>query len=138
MKGVGRQLRPLYLRYVDLTNKQARLNGFEDYGDQWRHNYDTTELEVIVKNLYQQVEPLYKQLHAYIRRQLYRTYGAENISLTGTLPAHLLGDMLKLDLISGQTAIERVEELPRGCLSASRAGHKEEGTLARADCDAVD
>lgn len=92
-EGVGRQLRPLYLRYVDLTNKQARLNGFEDYGDQWRHNYDTTELEVIVKNLYQQVEPLYKQLHAYIRRQLYRTYGAENISLTGTLPAHLLGDM---------------------------------------------
>ena len=34
--GVGRQLRPLYLRYVELSNKQAQLNGFADYGDQWR------------------------------------------------------------------------------------------------------
>ena len=90
---MGRQLRPLYLRYVELKNKQARLNGFEDYGDQWRQKYETTQLESIVKNLYQQVEPLYKQLHAYIRRQLYRTYGAQHINLTGPLPAHLLGDM---------------------------------------------
>lgn len=92
-KGVGRQLRPLYLRYVTLKNKQARLNGFKDYGDQWRQKYETTELESIVKNLYLQVEPLYKQLHAYVRRQLYQTYGAEHINLTGALPAHLLGDM---------------------------------------------
>lgn len=91
--GVGRQLRPLYLRYVELSNKQAQLNGYADYGDQWRQRYETTELESIVQNLYAQVEPLYKQLHAYVRRQLYNTYGADKINLRGTLPAHLLGDM---------------------------------------------
>ena len=93
MEGVGRQLRPLYLRYIELRNKQARLNGYEDYGDQWRQEYETEQLESLVHDLYQQVEPLYQQLHAYVRRQLYRTYGPQHIDLTGTLPAHLLGDM---------------------------------------------
>lgn len=91
--GVGRQLRPLYLRYVELKNKEAQLNGFADYGDQWRQKYETTELETIVKDLYAQVEPLYKQLHAYIRRKLYDTYGPDKIDLRGPLPAHLLSDM---------------------------------------------
>nr|CAH0112907.1 unnamed protein product [Daphnia galeata] len=91
--GVGRQLRPLYLRVVELSNKQAQLNGYDDYGDQWRQRYETTEMETIVQDLYAQVEPLYKQLHAYIRRKLYDTYGADKINLRGPLPAHLLGDM---------------------------------------------
>lgn len=92
-EGVGRQLRPLYLRYVELKNQEARLNGFTDYGDQWRQKYETTELETIVKSLYAQVEPLYKQLHAYIRRKLYQTYGPDKVDLRGPLPAHLLSDM---------------------------------------------
>jgi len=53
--GVGRQLRPLYIRYKELKNKQAQLNGYADYGDQWRQKYETTELETIVKGLYAQV-----------------------------------------------------------------------------------
>ena len=53
--GVGRQLRPLYLRYKELKNKQAQLNGYSDYGDQWRQKYETTELESIVQGLYAQV-----------------------------------------------------------------------------------
>ena len=91
--GVGRQMRPLYIRYVELKNKLARLLGYADYGDQWRQKYETKEMESIVRALYAQVEPLYKQLHAYIRRQLYKTYGAQYIDLRGPLPAHLLSDM---------------------------------------------
>ena len=91
--GVGRQLRPLYLRYVELKNKQARLNGYADYGDQWRQKYETTEMETIVADLYAQVEPLYKQLHAYIRKKLYDVYGPSRIDRRGPLPGHLLSDM---------------------------------------------
>ena len=32
-------LRPLYLRYVALKNKLARINGFSDLGDQWRGRF---------------------------------------------------------------------------------------------------
>jgi len=90
---VGRAIRPHYIKYVELKNRLARLRNFTDYGDEWRQNYETKELEPIVLELYRQLEPLYKQLHAYIRRRLYKTYGPEVIDLKGPLPAHLLGDM---------------------------------------------
>ena len=33
-------VRPLYLRYVTLKNKIAKLNGFSDLGDQWRERFE--------------------------------------------------------------------------------------------------
>jgi hypothetical protein len=45
------------------------------------------------RELYQQVEPLYLQLHAYVRRRLYETYGPTVVDLKGPLLAHLVGDM---------------------------------------------
>jgi len=91
--GIGTQFRPLYIRYVELKNKLAQQMGYADYGDEWRQKYETTEMETIVQNLYDQVEPLYKQLHAFMRRKLYEMYGADKIDLRGPLPAHLLSDM---------------------------------------------
>ena len=90
---VGRQLKPLYSRYVDLKNKLAVLNGFEDAGEQWRSKYETEDFEGDILRLYSELEPLYKELHAYIRRKLYDVYGGELINLQGPLPAHLLSDM---------------------------------------------
>jgi len=90
---VGRQMRPLYIRYVELKNKMSKLNGFTDLGDEWRARYETPDLESDVMSLYTQLEPLYREVHAYIRRKLYERYGSEHISLSGPLPAHLLTDM---------------------------------------------
>ena len=85
---VGRQIKPLYVCYVELKNKPAVLNGFSDLGDEWRARYETEDFD-----LYSQLEPLYKELHAYIQRKLYEVYGPDYIDLTGPLPAHLLSDM---------------------------------------------
>ena len=90
---VGRQLKPLYIRYVELKNKLAMLNGFTDLGDEWRSKYETNDFEGDVLELYRELEPLYKELHAYIRRKLHDVYGSEYIDLKGPLPAHLLSDM---------------------------------------------
>ena len=68
---VGRQIRPLYIRYVELKNKLAQLNGFNDLGDEWRSKYETNDFESDVLELYDQLQPLYLELHAYIRRKLY-------------------------------------------------------------------
>ena len=38
-----------------------------------------------------QLEPLYLELHAYVRRKLYNYYGADYINLNAPIPAHLLG-----------------------------------------------
>lgn len=40
-----------------------------------------------------QLEPFYKQIHAYVRRQLFNKYGEKVLSKTGPIPAHLLGNM---------------------------------------------
>ncbi|KAK2706936.1 hypothetical protein QYM36_014833 [Artemia franciscana] len=90
--GIGQEFRDRYIRYVELKNKMARLNGYTDYGDRWRQKYDTTTLEADVDVIYEELKPLYLQLHAYIRRRLYETYG-DVVDLTGPLPGHLLGDM---------------------------------------------
>ncbi|XP_072440825.1 angiotensin-converting enzyme 2 isoform X2 [Chiloscyllium punctatum] len=100
---VGKRLRPLYEGYATLKNKAARLNGYEDYGDYWRGNYETDDVGVYaysrndllkdVDRLLEEIMPLYKELHAYVRAKLRDTFGPERISSTGCLPAHLLGDM---------------------------------------------
>ncbi|XP_062383780.1 angiotensin-converting enzyme 2 [Sardina pilchardus] len=99
---VGKRMRPLYEDYVDLKNEASRLNGFKDYGDYWRWNYETIEegkykytrdeLMDDVRQVYKEILPLYTELHAYVRSKLQQTYPG-HIRSEGGLPAHLLGDM---------------------------------------------
>ncbi|XP_008937519.1 PREDICTED: angiotensin-converting enzyme 2 [Merops nubicus] len=101
--GVGRMMRPLYEEYVELKNEVAKLNGYSDYGDYWRANYEADypeeykysrdQLIEDVEKTFEQIKPLYQQLHAYVRHRLEQVYGPKLISPTGCLPAHLLGDM---------------------------------------------
>ena len=51
---------------------------------------DDFESEML--GIYREMEPLYTELHAYIRRRLHQVYG-DHIDLQGPLPAHLLSDM---------------------------------------------
>ncbi|XP_023569948.1 angiotensin-converting enzyme isoform X1 [Octodon degus] len=90
---VGRAVLPFFPKYVELTNKAARLNGYADAGDSWRATYETPSLEQDLEQLFQELQPLYLHLHAYVRRALHRHYGPELINLEGPIPAHLLGNM---------------------------------------------
>ncbi|KAG8137336.1 hypothetical protein E2320_004589 [Naja naja] len=94
---VGKKMRPLYETYVELKNKYARLRGYADYGDYWRANYEvdlTGEYQYQRAQLITDVESTFQQqLHAYVRRHLYKRYGPELINPEGAIPAHLLGDM---------------------------------------------
>ncbi|CAM5078619.1 unnamed protein product [Eretmochelys imbricata] len=100
---VGKKMRPLYERYVELENEAARLNKYSDYGDYWRGNYEVdnspeyaysrNQLIEDVETTFEQIKPLYRELHAYVRYRLENVYGSDRISSTGCLPAHLLGDM---------------------------------------------
>uniref|UniRef100_A0A4X1T526 Angiotensin-converting enzyme n=1 Tax=Sus scrofa TaxID=9823 RepID=A0A4X1T526_PIG len=90
---VGRQLRMTFERYVQLSNKAAELNGYEDMGAMWRSAYESDTLEQDVEQLYEELQPLYLNLHAYVRRGLYRFYGPQLIDPRGPIPAHILGNM---------------------------------------------
>ena len=54
-------------------------------------DYEADDFKDQVEVLWEQVKPLYLQLHAYVRRRLREQYGEEHVSKRGPIPAHLLG-----------------------------------------------
>ena len=92
---VGRQIRPLYERFVVLGNEGARDNGFSDLGALWRSAYDMTpeEFERETERIWAQVKPLYDDLHCYVRTGLQKKYGKALVPDGKPIPAHLLGNM---------------------------------------------
>ncbi|XP_040032505.2 angiotensin-converting enzyme [Gasterosteus aculeatus] len=89
----GKVLRQDYKRYVELANMAAKLNGHSDNGASWRSLYETPSFEEDLEALWKELEPLYQNVHAYVRRALYKKYGSQHINLKGAIPAHLLGNM---------------------------------------------
>ena len=92
---IARPLRAEYERFAELGNQGARELGFDDLGAMWRSKYDlppdhfTAETE----RLFEQVRPLYEQLHCYVRARLGERYGEDVVPQDGPIPAHLLGNM---------------------------------------------
>jgi peptidyl-dipeptidase A len=96
---VGAEMRDEYVRFVELANQGARDQGFPDLGALWRTRYDMApdELAAEVDRLWQQVQPLYQDLHCYARGKLSKHYGAAVVPEQGPLPAHVLGNMWAQD-----------------------------------------
>lgn len=95
----SREMRPLYERFVQLSNEGAKEYGAADLGDLWRSAYDMSpaDFEKETDRLWAQVKPLYDQLHCYVRGQLVKKFGADAVPPTGPIPAHLLGNMWAQD-----------------------------------------
>src|SRR3954447_10342125 len=91
----AREMRPLYARYVALANEGAKDIGFPDTGAMWRSSYDMSPeaFEKDAARLWDEVKPLYEELHCYVRAQLARTYGKDKVPAGAPIPAHLLGNM---------------------------------------------
>ncbi len=91
----ARPIRKDYQRFVELANEGAKELGFADLGAMWRSNYDMTpdEFTKEAARLWGQVQPLYNQLHCYVRGKLQKTYGADRVLDGKPIPAQLLGNM---------------------------------------------
>ena len=84
-----------YAEMVEIANAGARDLGFSDLAEMWLSNYDmpAAEMEAEVERLWGQVEPLYEQLHCYVRSDLNGLYGDEVQAEDGPIRADLLGNM---------------------------------------------
>ena len=91
---VGAPMRGDYARLAELSNQGARELGYSDTGALWRSQYDMTpdEFQADIERLWQQVEPLYLELHTYVRRKLIEKYGDAARRPDGMIPADLLGN----------------------------------------------
>ncbi|HVI58925.1 MAG TPA: M2 family metallopeptidase [Luteimonas sp.] len=95
---IARPMRKDYARFVELVNQGARDMGYADAGELWRSGYDMppTQVGPETDRLWNQVKPLYDQLHCYTRTRLESKYPGEG-SVDGMLPAHLMGNMWQQD-----------------------------------------
>jgi len=91
---VGVPMRKDYERFVALQNIGAREQGYKDTGELWRAGYDMTPAEFTteVNHAWAQLEPLYHELHTYVRNRLIERYGAAADRKDGMIPAQLLGN----------------------------------------------
>src|SRR5262249_60642177 len=69
---IARPMRPLYVRFVELSNEGAKAIGFSNTGEQWRSGYDMSpaEFERETERLWPPVKPPYQDLRCYARAQL--------------------------------------------------------------------
>lgn len=57
----------------------------------WLHEYEDPTFERQLENIFEEIRPLYQQLHAYVRHSLRKKFGDELIKEDGLLPMHILG-----------------------------------------------
>jgi peptidyl-dipeptidase A len=69
-------MRPKYARFVELSNQGARELGVADTGALWRSRYDMPDQQFSaeLERTWQQLQPLYNELHAYVRFKLIQKY----------------------------------------------------------------
>ena len=88
----GQKIRQMYKKYVELKNKGAKENGYMDSGDAWRLQYEVDDFAAIVEKLWEELRPLYLEMHAYVRHRLTKAYLGK-VSEDDYIEAHLLGNM---------------------------------------------
>eukprot|EP00058_Branchiostoma_floridae_P009194 XP_002594682.1 hypothetical protein BRAFLDRAFT_104841 [Branchiostoma floridae] len=105
---VGRKLKDKYSRFVELTNDAVSQDAqnWADTGAYWRSWYDIADFQEQLENLYNQLKPLYNNLHAYVRKKLREQYGQDKISASGPIPAHVLGNMWSQSFINIYDLVE--------------------------------
>jgi peptidyl-dipeptidase A len=88
-------MRADYQKFAALLNEGASELGFANAGEMWRAGYDMSpaDFQAETDRLWGQVEPLYKQLHCYVRSELVAQYGPAKGQVDGMIPAHLTGNM---------------------------------------------
>ena len=88
-------MRGKFERYVELANEGAGTLGYDNLGEMWRAGFDMSpaEFQAETGRLWEQVKPLYDELHCHVRAKLGEVYGEDKVPQDGPIPAHLLGNM---------------------------------------------
>lgn len=92
---IAKPMRQDYVRMVEIANQGSKELGFQDTGAMWRSNYDmpADEFAALTDKLWNEVKPLYDELHCYTRAKLNAKYGDAVQPKTGPIRADLLGNM---------------------------------------------
>ena len=92
---IAKPMRPKYERFVELANEGATELGYGNLGEMWKSEYDMSaaDFDADAARLWNEVKPLYDELHCHVRAKLGEVYGEDKVPQDGPIPAHLLGNM---------------------------------------------
>ena len=92
---IGKPMKPMYLRMVDIGNQGSQDLGFDGLSDLWFSKYDMPAEEFLAETdrVWDEVKPLYEALHCHVRSKLNEEYGDDVVPIYGPLPVHVLGNM---------------------------------------------
>lgn len=108
---VGPPMRPLYEKLVVHLNDGARRHEWGDYGNFQRSEYEMgNDFQSVIKKLWNDLRPLYQELHAYVRYQLRQKY--PQVPENGSIQAHLLGNMWAQDWSSINDLVKPYPKVP--------------------------
>ena len=92
---IGKPMKPMYMRMVEIGNKGSKDLGYDGLSDLWFSKYDMPAEDFLneTDRVWEEVKPLYDALHCHVRAKLNEHYGDEVVPDEGPLPVHLLGNM---------------------------------------------
>lgn len=74
-KNSGGRMREQYERYVNLTIKAATANGMSNASLWWYQEYEDDNFIDKIDEIWEQLKPLYNELHTYVKFKLFEIYG---------------------------------------------------------------
>ena len=91
-RNIGKPMKDMYLRMVEIGNQGANDLGYDGLTDLWFSQYDMPANEFLdeTDRVWDELKPLYDALHCHVRDELSNYYGEDIVGKTGNLPAHVL------------------------------------------------
>ncbi|XP_022289506.2 angiotensin-converting enzyme-like isoform X1 [Crassostrea virginica] len=86
-------LKAQFTTLVVYLNEAVQNSGYTNIADWWGGVYEMPYFRNDITRLFQELGPLYQEIHAYTRRRLMSLYGSNLFPLSGHIPAHLLGSL---------------------------------------------
>ena len=94
-RNIGKPMKDMYLRMVEIGNLGAKDLGYDGLTDLWFSQYDMPADDFLdeTDRVWDELKPLYDALHCHVRNELSEHYGEAVVSKEGSMPAHVLGNM---------------------------------------------
>ena len=94
-RNIGKPMKDMYLRMVEIGNLGAKDLGYDGLTDLWFSQYDMPADDFLAETdrVWDELKPLYDALHCHVRNELSEHYGEAVVSKAGSMPAHVLGNM---------------------------------------------
>ncbi|XP_055374373.1 angiotensin-converting enzyme isoform X2 [Condylostylus longicornis] len=92
---IGPVAREYFLNYTDYFRQTAHLNGHITPSRTWYLYYETPNFLMELEHAIKQIEPLYKELHAYVRYNLIKKYPGVRLKPNKPIPQHLMEQVIE-------------------------------------------